>query len=107
MSYYQPQPTKNRTTIWVGLAVLLLVLAVVAFLLGRSSGGAAPSGGPAASTAPAISWSVVGGQPVPTSPAHGPRTTEDGRAVGFSHDAQGAALAAVNIGVQLTSEAGP
>ena len=51
MSYYQPQPTKNRTALWVGLAVLLLVLAVGAFLLGRSSGGAAPSGGPAASTA--------------------------------------------------------
>jgi hypothetical protein len=108
MSYYQPQPTKNRTAIWVGLAVVLVaLLAVGAYLLGRGSGGTATSGDPTAATAPAISWSVVGGQPVPTSPAHGPRTTEDGRAVGFSHDAQGAALAAVNIGVQLTSEAGP
>ena len=43
MSYYQPQPTKNRTAIWVGLAVVLLVLAVGAYLLGRDHGGATPS----------------------------------------------------------------
>jgi hypothetical protein len=107
MSYYQPQPTKNRTALWVGLAVLLLVLAVGAFLLGRSSGGAAPSGGPAASTAPVISWSIVGDEPVPASPVAGPRNTGSGLAKGFTHDTLGAALAAVNISFRLASEAGP
>ena len=107
MSYYQPQPTKNRTALWVGLAVLLLVLAVGAFLLGRSSGGAAPSGGPAASTAPVISWSIVGNEPVPTSPVAGPRNAGGGLAKGFTHDTLGAALAAVNISVRLASEVGP
>ena len=61
MSYYQPQPTKNRTAIWVGLAVVLVaLLAVGAYLLGRGDGGATASGGPAASSAPVISWSIVG-----------------------------------------------
>jgi hypothetical protein len=108
MSYYQPQATKSRTGLWIGLAaVLVVLLATGAYFVGRSKGGAAPADGPAASTVSTISWSIVGGQPVPASPVHGPRTTGGGRAVGFSHDALGAALAAVNIGVQLTSEAGP
>ena len=107
MSYYQPQPTKNRTALWVGLAVLLLVLAVGAYLLGRNHGGATPSGGPAASTAPVISWSIVGSNPVPGSSIHGPRNTVNGRATGFTHDSLGAALAAVNISFRLDSEVGP
>lgn len=108
MSYYQPQPTKSRTAVWIGLAVVLVaLLAVGAFLLGRNDGGAAPAAGPAASTAPPISWSTVGDQPVPASPVAGPRHTEGGLAKGFSHDTLGAALAAVNISVRLASEVGP
>jgi len=108
MSYYQPQPTKNRTAIWIGLAVVVVaVLAVGAYFLGRNDSDAAPTGSPAVSTDPAISWSVVAGQPVPASPVAGPRNTAGGRATGFSHDALGAALAAVNIGARLSSEAGP
>jgi hypothetical protein len=108
MSYYQPQPTKSRTAIWVGLAVVLVaLLAVGAYVLGRG-GGAATSGGPATSTAPAISWSIVGGnEPVPASPVAGPRTTVGGLAKGFTHDTLGAALAAVNISSRLASEVGP
>lgn len=78
--------------------------------LGRASGGARTSSAlaaPATSSAPVISWSVVGGIPVPVSSAEGPRTTEGGRAVGFSHDAVGAALAAVNISFRLVSDVGP
>jgi hypothetical protein len=108
MSYYQPQPTKSRTAVWIGLAVVLVaLLAISAYFLGRNDSGAAPAGGSAASTAPAISWSIIGGQPVPASPIAGPRNTEGGRATGFSHDALGAALAAVNIGARLSSETGP
>jgi hypothetical protein len=95
---------------WVGLVVVLVVLlATGAYLLGRSNGDAA-AGGPGAaagSTAPTISWSIVGGSPVPASLTHGPRNTASGLATGFSHDTLGAALAAMNISFRLTSEAGP
>lgn len=107
MSYYQPEPTKSRTALWVGLAVLLLVLAVGAYLLGRNNGDATTSGGPAVPRAPAISWSIVGSNPVPRSFTHGPRNTVDSRATGFTHDSLGAALAAVNISFRLDSEVGP
>jgi hypothetical protein len=108
MSYYQPQATKNRTAVWIGLAVVLVaLLAVGAYFLGRKDSGSASVADPASSTGPAISWSIVGGQPVPASPLAGPRNTEGGRATGFSHDALGAALAAVNIGARLSSETGP
>jgi hypothetical protein len=111
MSYYQPQPTKSRTAVWIGLAVVLVAfLAIGAYLLGRGHGGTtAPDRGSAAPTAtsPGITWSTVGGSPVPVSPTHGPRNTEGGRATGFSHDALGAALAAVNISFRLASEVGP
>ncbi|MFN2534865.1 MAG: hypothetical protein ABR528_06400 [Pseudonocardiaceae bacterium] len=109
MSYYQPQPTKNRPTLWIGLAVVLVaLLAAGAYFLGRHDSGAASTGGPAASTAPPISWSIIGGdEPVPTSPVAGPRHTETGLAKGFTHDALGAAVAAVNISSRLASEVGP
>jgi hypothetical protein len=111
MSYYQPHPAKNRTAVWVGLAVVLVPLVLVgAYFLGRGSRGAATPGGqiaPATPSAPAISWSIVGDEPVPSSPDHGPRTTAGGLAKGFTHDTLGAALAAVNIGVRLASEVGP
>jgi hypothetical protein len=108
MSYYQPQPTKNRTALWVGLAVLLLVLAVGAYLLGRDNGGTAASAGSStASTAPPISWSIVGDDPLPASPVAGPRNSGSGLAKGFTHDTLGAAVAAVNISFRLASEVGP
>ena len=108
MSYYQPQPTKSRTAVWIGLAVVLVaLLAVGAFLLGRTDGGAVPAGGPLASTAPAISWSIVGNEPVPASPVAGPRNNDGRLARGFAHDTLGAAVAAVNISTRLASEVGP
>jgi hypothetical protein len=107
MSYYQPQAAKSRTGLWVGLAaVLVVLLATGAYFLGQGDGGTA-SGSPAASTASAISWSIVGNDPMPASPVAGPRNTENGLAKGFTHDALGAAVAAVNISFRLASEAGP
>lgn len=107
MSYYQPQPTKNRTTVWVGLAVVLVaLLAIGAYFLGRGDSGTA-SDSPAASTASAISWSIIGDEPVPASPVAGPHDTRGGLAKGFTHDTLGAVLAAVNISFRLASEAGP
>lgn len=111
MSYYQPQPPRIRPVVWVSLAAALVaLLAVGAYFLGRSDSGAAAGAGPATAAGPAepaISWSVVGGQPVPASPVHGPRSTVGGRATGFSHDDLGAVLAAVNISYRLASEVGP
>jgi hypothetical protein len=107
MSYYQPQPTKSRTTLWVALAVVLVaLLATGAYFLGRNDSGAA-SAGPAVSTDAAISWSIVGDEPVPASAVAGPRNTVGGLAKGFTHDALGAAIAAVNISFRLASEVGP
>lgn len=111
MSYYQPHPAKNRTALWVGLAVALVPLVLVsAYFLGRGSGGAStPRGQIALATpsAPVISWSIIGDDPVPSSPVAGPRTTAGGLAKGFTHDTLGAALAAVNISFRLASEVGP
>jgi hypothetical protein len=109
VSYYQSHPATSRSALWVGLAVVLVaLLAVGAFFLGRGSGGASTSNTPvAAPSAPAIRWSVIGGIPVPVSSTGGPRNTEGGRATGFSHDALGAALAAVNISFRLVSDVGP
>ena len=109
MSYYQPQATKSRTGLWVGLAVALVaLLAVGAYFLGHNDSGAASAGGPTASTAPAMSWSIVGGnEPVPASQVAGPRNTEGGLAKGFTHNTLGAAVAAMNISSRLASEVGP
>src|SRR5437764_9312460 len=108
MSYYQPQSTKNRTPVWVGLAIVLVaLLATGAYFLGRNGSGAASAAGPAVSTDAAISWSIVGDEPVPASAVAGPRHTVGGLAKGFTHDALGAALAAVNISSRLASEVGP
>lgn len=112
MSYYQPQQTKGRTAIWVGLAVVLVaLLAVGAYFLGQGGGDeATASSGPAASaspSAPVISWSIVGDDPLPASSVAGPRTTKGGLAKGFTHDALGAAVATVNISFRLASEVGP
>ncbi|MBV8994446.1 MAG: hypothetical protein JO287_12300 [Pseudonocardiales bacterium] len=109
MSYYQPQPTKSRTAVWVVLAVVLVaLLATGAYFLGRNDRDAGQAGASAASTAPTISWSIIGGnEPVPTSPVAGPRHTDGGLAKGFTHDTLGAAVAAVNISSRLASEVGP
>ena len=108
MSYYQPQSTKNRTPVWVGLAIVLVaLLATGAYFLGRNDSGAASAAGPAVSTDAAISWSIVGDEPVPASAVAGPRHTVGGLAKGFTHDALGAAIAAVNISFRLASEVGP
>lgn len=110
MSYYQPPSPQRRTALGISLGiVVLLILAVGAYVLGRGEGGARTSSGPASSTgspAPVISWSIIGGQPVPVSSTDGPRSSVDGRAVGFSHNSLGAALAALNISVRLSSEVG-
>jgi len=80
-------------------------LAVGAYLLLPTDSDPPPARGPAISTATTMRWATIDANPVPVSPTHGPRHTQAGRATGFSHDALGAALAAVNIGARLSSTA--
>ncbi len=48
-----------------------------------------------------LSWTVVGGQVEPTSPAAGPFVVQDGISRCFRHDAEGALVAAVRLQAQI------
>lgn len=111
-------PPQRR--VWPYLAVIaVLVLAVILLLLrpGGSSGHttpAAPTAGPAASAstparpaAPEISWTSVYGVQLPVSATHGPFRTEGDLVSGFTHDAEGAALAAAHYGTRISPQVGP
>ena len=113
MSYtINPDPGRGRGSGRVALIALgvvaVLALVAVAYLAGRGPGHDGQSASPGF-TLPAdrLSWSMVGGQPVPGSTTHGPAHTADGLAAGFSHDELGAALAAINISYRLTNDVGP
>jgi hypothetical protein len=59
---------------------------------------------------PLLLWAEDGPWPVPRSATEGPARLSEGAAgvpVGYAHDALGAALAAINISQQLTSDVGP
>ncbi|MCF7547231.1 hypothetical protein [Pseudonocardia sp. WMMC193] len=105
------RPSRRRRGLILSLAVVVvLVIASIAFLLGRSDdlGEHAPPTGQAPTTDSDITWQRVSGQPVPVSALHGPsRQESSGAAMGFTHDALGAALAAINISTRLSSSAGP
>jgi hypothetical protein len=62
---------------------------------------------PATTPAPDITWSAVGGVPLPTSRTHGPRDDRDGLAAGFSNSEPGAALAAVHLLIRTGPTVGP
>jgi hypothetical protein len=55
----------------------------------------------------AVRWSTVAGARVPVSEASGPFDSHNGRARGFAHTQLGAVLAAANISVRLSPQAGP
>jgi len=110
-----------------GAVVVLVVVAVLVVTLTRGGSDPAPSAGstatptatadpsagqtsssPAAgaagdATAPpvSVSFSDVGGLQLPFSPVDGPTRVSGPIAAGYSHTPQGAALAAVQIGVRL------
>lgn len=99
----------RRRPMLFGAAVGVAVLLVAALLTGRQGAdhGAEQGFVPPVVSGPAIAWARLGTQPVPESPRHGPADTRNGLAAGFSHDEFGAALAAINLSVRLSGQAGP
>jgi hypothetical protein len=92
--------------VWAALLTLVVAAAMAAYLVGRHhSPTVSTQGAPAPRSD--IEWARVGPWPVPISPEHGPSRTGGGLASGFSHDSLGAALAAWNISLRMTAEAGP
>jgi hypothetical protein len=109
MAYYltdTPTAGRGRRRLLATIAALLIVLVGLALLV-RPTLRAGPVAAAPAAAEPALSWALVGEQPVPTSPRAGPARTEDGVAAGFSHDELGAVLAAVHIAARLNVDAGP
>jgi hypothetical protein len=114
MSYPMgPRPSsgsvRRRPVLFIAVAIGVVVLLVAAFLIGRLGGTHrdASGFGSSVATGPEITWSWVGTQPVPESSRHGPAETGNGLASGFTHDELGAVLAAINISVRLSGQAGP
>jgi len=109
MAYYPtdtPTAGRGRRRLLVTIAVGLIVLVGLALLV-RAALRAGPVAAAPAAAEPALSWALVGEQPVPTSPRAGPARTDGGVAAGFSHDELGAALATVHIAARLNADLGP
>ena len=110
MTYYVSDPEQHHSRrrqialIAIAAAVTLLVLVAGLVIARPDTGPAAPGGMPVEQT---LTWATVGRQPVPVSSQHGPRDTAGGVARGFTHDALGAALAAIHISARLSGEVGP
>ena len=103
---------------WLATALVTVVMmGVTTVLVGLRQGsspdveaGAATTASSVPSTTPLpdITWSAVGGVPLPTSRTHGPRNDrDDGLAAGFSNSEPGAALAAVHLLVRTGPTVGP
>ena len=109
MAYYltdTPTAGRGRRRLLVAIAAGLIVLVGLALLV-RPTGGRHPVAAAPAAAEPALSWALVGEQPVPTSPRAGPARTDGGVAAGFTHDELGAVLAAVHIAARLNVDVGP
>jgi hypothetical protein len=109
MSYVlEPAPRRGGLTPGVWLAVIagvIVAVLIAGLLIARpdTTAGAEPEL-PVTQT---ITWTTVGDVPVPVSAEHGPHEVVQGVPVGFSHDALGAALAAIHINARLTADVGP
>lgn len=94
------------------LVALLAVVLVVWLATGTtdpSPADAQESASPAATaaaTTPSPRWESVGGVRLPFSTVHGPRSTDLGRAGGYTRDQAGAALAAAQVLLRTTPEVG-
>ena len=95
----------RRRAITAGAAIVafLIVAAVVVVKLWPDS--SSPSGG--TPKGPDLTWeSVLSGIELPISRSAGPRTTSNGRALGFQRSELGSALAAVHLTYRTIPEAG-
>ncbi|MEV6832102.1 hypothetical protein [Amycolatopsis sp. NPDC051102] len=106
---------RRRWPLVLGAAVVLLAGLLIASLVYVGKHDAAPSSSTAVSDAPAvpdrldwgsISWIELNGTQVPRSAEYGPRENSGPLASGFTHDPQGAVLAAVNIAARSSGLAG-
>lgn len=119
MSYVMADPggqrRRPRAPLVIGIVVVVIAAAVVAFVLGRHQ-----SAPPAVAPAPTgqhpvpdghggngVTWSRVADTIVPVSAAAGPHVIHDGVASGYARTTLGAVIAAINISSRLTTEAGP
>jgi hypothetical protein len=132
MSRTATDPARRRAQRQLAIlaAAVVLVLAVTALVAVRLLGSGGPEVGrggleagpeagqgaglpgraatPAASPGRApLTWREVAGVRLPFSAVHGPRVTDHGRAAGYSHTRQGAALAAVQVLDRTSATAGP
>ena len=111
--------TSRQRRVWPYLAVIGVLVVVVILLLLRPSGraprsaatppAASPSAAsvPAVAAAPDISWTSVYGVQLPVSKTHGPFRTEGVSVSGFTHDVEGAALAAAHYATRISAQVGP
>lgn len=122
LGYFPASRPRRRRWPWL-IAAVLVVLAVAAAIVvvtGGSRRGAVTSAaappvsasrarppGPPPDAMGTVTWTPVLGVPLPVSAVHGPRSDAGGVPSGYSHDAAGAALAAINISYRLTGAVGP
>ncbi|MEQ0560717.1 hypothetical protein ABJI51_16645 [Amycolatopsis sp. NEAU-NG30] len=113
MSWNDTAPRRRWPFVLGGVLVLLAGLLVASVVYAGQHDDPPP--GAAAQDAPAeperlswgsISWVSLNGTQVPLSAEHGPRDNSGGLASGFTHDPQGAVLAAVNIATRTSGLAG-
>lgn len=84
--------------------VIILILAVGAFWVGRSTHRfASPTSGTPL-VGPELGWETVAGTVVPVSANDGPHMTSRGLVTGFSHTERGAVIAALNISARLVRD---
>lgn len=92
----------RRPALIAALVVAVVLVGAVAFVLGRSG----DSGSPGPPINDVLRWTHVGPAVVPSGAAVGPHELAGGVARGFSQDARGAAVAALNISARISPAAG-
>jgi hypothetical protein len=91
----------------VAVTAVLVMVGAGAYVAGRAHRLDHPPAESVTGTSPDISWATVGPWPVPRSVTAGPAQVSDGVGTGYAHTGLGAAMAAWNIGEQMSSDAGP
>ncbi|MFD9850526.1 hypothetical protein [Streptomyces parvus] len=134
---WQPVKPKRRGRLLIGVGTAAVVLAAAALIgysqdWGKDSGPSSPAAAPSApvgsggglggevtaepdsgpESADDVDWKglrydTFHGTQVPVSPRYGPKTVDAATASGYTHDSGGAIVAAVQLGVRVSAQAGP